>query len=221
MLNNIIYKEWLKIRWAFAGSLLICVALLVNMLLKINFILQQHSATDLWNGVIFRNYKYYGNFMYIPALVWGIIAIAQFYPEIVNKKFKLHLHLPVSETKLVSVVILYGWLIGAVINLLTFIILAAITLYNFPIEIFYSLLSNYTPWFIGGSVIYLAIATVFIEPKWKNKIVIFIISFGMVKLFFEEAITGAYNNLFPYMLLFLVPFFTMVFYSVYRFKRGM
>ncbi len=218
---NLIYKEWLKMRWAVAGSFLICAALLINMLLKINFILEQHSATALWNSVIFKSYKYYGDFLYIPVLIWIIIAVSQFYPEIVNKKFKLHLHLPVKEVTLVTVIIIYGWLIGAIINLITFICIAVVTFYNFPTEIFYSLVANYIPWFIGGSVIYLAIAAVFIEPKWKNKIVIFIISFGLVKLLLEETTTGAYNNLLPYMWIFLIPFFTTVFHSVYRFKRGM
>ena len=55
MYNALIYKEWLKIRWAFWGMTLLSLLVLTYILLNVAYDIEHMSPKDFWAYVILMN----------------------------------------------------------------------------------------------------------------------------------------------------------------------
>ena len=108
MIQAIIYKEWLKLRWPVLIMTGIFILLIVKIALSVAYGMRFYEPNTFWNEVIMRGYQFYTDIKYVPVLAGIVIAAAQYFPEISANRLKLTLHLPLNENKiLISIFMFY------------------------------------------------------------------------------------------------------------------
>ena len=103
------YKEWVKTRKFVFVVLLLLAAVTVYAYIDVTYSIRVNEAVNVWYGFIFQGMSVSGLMMYLMPLSGIAMAIVQFVPEMTNKRLKLTLHLPASETRLVSAMLLFGY----------------------------------------------------------------------------------------------------------------
>ncbi|MBI5474763.1 MAG: hypothetical protein HY961_20680 [Ignavibacteriae bacterium] len=220
MYKSVVYKEWLKIRWAYAAMILISVLALGNTILNLKSVVRFHSPVAVWSAVILQSYLFYDIFRFVPLLVALVIAASQFVPEVHSSRLKLSLHLPVRENTIVMQMLSVGLIGVALIYAFIGLALSIITAVNFPTEVLTSMLLTIAPWFLAGVVGYLALATAIVEPRWIRRVILVIVGYGFVDTLLVLGTFKMYERVLPQLTM-LGSFFTLgILLSAYRFRRG-
>lgn len=109
MFSAIFYKEWIKTRRTVGLILLLLVALLVYALVQMGQTLRVNGAVQAWSAVLLKDMSLVPEVTkWFPLLTGLLLGVAQFIPEMTDKRLKLTLHLPLRESKIVFVTLLYG-----------------------------------------------------------------------------------------------------------------
>jgi len=220
MWKSLIYKEWLKIRWTAAAFLGLGILVLINILLEIRHDILFVDATNYWYSVLFRGYNYSYMLKFIPFLAGLGIAVAQYFPETVNRRIKLTFHLPIRENKVLMGMHLFGLgSILAIYAVLLVIFLAGSRIY-FPHEIVDSAMITATPWFLGGLATYFMAALILLEPVWTYRVLYAIVAYGFVSLYYIRAGLTCYGPAIPGLAILTVLASIVVLFSGYRFRKG-
>ena len=220
MWNSIKYKEWLKLRWIALGLLV------VGMLLEIGFYSTvRHSmilgnANQYWHNIVFRDAVFYRIFKFFPLIAGLITGLAQYLPEIRDKRIKLTLHLPAKEEKLILWMVLCGTAILIAVYVLLIALFALIGSYFFPIQIISQSVCTMLPWFLAGLAAYNLTACITMEPLWLQRIIYAALAAAMVNLFFITNKFCAYRTILPWIILFTTMTSISDLYSIYRFRKG-
>lgn len=222
MWRSIIYKEWIKIRWVttiFAA--LGCLAV-GNIFLKVQHEFVFNEAPVYWYNILFQNDQFYnyGLFKFIPALGALVVALAQFFPETVNKRIKLTFHLPINENKSLIQMMVFGTVCLLATYVVILLLFTGLSFWFFPAEIIGKTLISIAPWFLGGFAIYYLAAVIVLEPIWKYRFLYFIASAAFVPVYFEKATFGGYAPAIPILLLFAALLSISLLFSGYRFRKG-
>lgn len=220
MLKSLLYKEWIKIRlvvWVALGLSLIA---LVNIFLKVRHDILFVDAANYWYSFLFRGVTFFGIIKFLPFIIGLAIAIAQYFPETVNKRIKLTFHLPLSENS----VLIWMHSFGALVLMGVFVtVLGLFTVGGaifFPPDIIKASLLTMLPWFLGGMATYFLVALVLLEPMWIFRGLYAAIAAGFVTIFYAGASVGAFRPaLLPLALITLLLSFVVLF-SGYRFRKG-
>ncbi|QGY45544.1 hypothetical protein GM418_18260 [Maribellus comscasis] len=222
MWKSVIYKEWLKIRWVviiFGGLGILAVG---NIFLKVQHDLVFNEATNYWYFILFQGYQFfgYGLFKFIPVLGALAVAVAQYFPETVNKRIKLTFHLPLNENKVLLMMMLFGTICLLAIDVIMFLLFTSLSLLFFPSEIIIATLVSTAPWFLCGFVVYFLVALIVLEPVWKYRFMYIIVAGAFVPIYLESAETGGYAPALPLLILFTVVLSISLLFSGYRFRKG-
>jgi len=221
MVKSIVFKEWLKIRWAAYAVSLIFLLMLGYIYLNTSYYMRFMAPSEMWYNVVVRAYIYYGNlFIYLPLFAGILIGITQFVPEISENKLKLHLHLPLKENYLLFWMIFIGTALLLIIFIVSFLILELISSLFFPYEVLKSVLLTSLPWFLTGLIGYWAVAMISIEILWKVRVAMMILSFGFISLLLNLEIFNSYENSILIFILLSLFFTFQIFLSGYRFRKG-
>jgi hypothetical protein len=220
MWKALVYKEWKKTKWLNIGIISVGTILLAYIFMKLGRSFRYASMEHLWDVIINRNQFLFRNLKYFPLAASICLGLAQFVPEMIQKRIKLTLHLPLSEYKAIFIMLAYG----QILLLLIFIIHILTTLFfaqiHFPSEITTSMLYTVIPWYIAGLTAYLFIAMICLEPTWKRRIFNILLMIGTLDVFFLSGFPEAYN--FIIFLLMVIPIYVLPFtlLSISRFKEG-
>ena len=221
MLKAILYKEWIKLRWAvivIAGLTVLSLAYSIGM---INYYVEFQGAFQNWMYVIGKSLLLKNLvFVKILPLVTGLaFALIQFVPEMNNKRMRLSYHLPISEKKLLlsSVGIGYLFLLAEIV-FLVFGCWLVISM-TYPAEVVQKMLMTTIPWFLGGSAMYFMVSFIILEPSWLYRIIYAVISYALIELNFRASTYDQYQNLWALILIVAVMPLTIMFAS-HRFRRG-
>lgn len=220
MLKSIIYKEWIKIRWAVIISFLVVFITLIYVQLEIRHYIELMTAFSNWLYIIQRKMLYYEIFKYFPLIIGGVISILQFVPEMSKHRMRLSYHLPISEKKLLLSMTSVGFSL-LIVNLAIIVGgLVGISYIYYPAEIVQSLLITILPWLLGGIGVYFLTSTIILEPSWIYRIILMIITFAFMKLLFMESGYNEYQfSIWKYLLI-IVFFPLMVLFPGHRFRKG-
>lgn len=216
----IFYKEWLKIRWVVVGSTLAILGLTGYLGLDVRQYFKMNEPINVWVFIIQRKVLYYSVFKYIPLFIGIILAVAQFTPEMIKKRYRLMFHLPYSETK--SLLIMSGiGLSFLLLNALLILIgLGIIGTIYFPAEVTGSSIITVLPWLLAGLVGYLASAAVILEPSWKYRIVYTLFFSPFIQsLFLERGYNEYQHSLGAYLMTALL-FGIIILFPGYRLRKG-
>jgi hypothetical protein len=214
------YRDWIKSRWA----LLIIVAVFAGVtawsFISIATGLRLIGAGVVWEDVVQKGTTYFDYLKFLPLLAGVLLAVVQYAPEIINKRLKLTLHLPLPEHKIMLTMLAFGVGSLAVVFTATYAAVAVGLARYFPAEIVQWNLASMTPWLWGGIAAYLLSVWVCLEPVWRQRVFDALLACGLVALFYFDAPPGAYTPFLPCLLVLTALSVTFSFYSLIRFKDG-
>ena len=214
------YKEWVKTRKFVFVVLLLLAAVTVYAYIDVTYSIRVNEAVNVWYGFIFQGMSVSGLMMYLMPLSGIAMAIVQFVPEMTNKRLKLTLHLPASETRLVSAMLLFGYGALLVLYLASMGLLSLLVGRILPAEVICMMVSQLLPWAMAGLAGYGFTVWICVEPSWKQRLFNMLISLGLLAVFFVSLYPGTYSGFVWGMMLILISSFVFPFYSCVRFKQG-
>jgi hypothetical protein len=220
MIQSIIYKEWIKTRKTIGLLAAVFLGAGVFSFMKINEGIRAAGMVAYWETIIQKDAVLFPYFEYLPLLAGLLLAITQYVPELQFKRLKLTLHLPLSESKILLTMLIFGFGVVFLFVVLTLALLLWGLNHYFPAEIVQASFWNLSPWFLAGLASYLLASWVCFEPQWKQRILNAIPGICVLSFFFLRAKSGAYQPFDPYLAGFVVVAFFFSFYSTARFKEG-
>ncbi len=222
MWKSIIYKEWIKTKWALMIVAGIGILAVGNIFLKVHHEFTFNSSNNYWFSILFNDNQFYnyGLFKFIPGLSGLFFAIAQFVPETANKRIKLTFHLPVNENRVLLSMILYGSICLLSVYLLILLIFWGLSIVYFPPEIIIATFITITPWFLCGFTAYFLAGLIILEPVWKYRLLYFLAGATFSTVYLEKAVTGANIPTIPILIFFSVALSISILFSGYRFRKG-
>lgn len=180
-----------------------------------------NGAVMVWNAVITKDMPLLPSIMqWLPVLAALVVGLAQFIPEMTDKRLKLTFHLPMPETKILAVMLIYGEAVLGTIYAATYAALAIGFSVNYPPEIVAAMCWKSLPWFAAGLCLYLLTAWVCMEPLWRWKIADALVASSFVAMFFIDAPSGSYAPVMPWLAGLTLLCFCFPFHSAARFKEG-
>nr|WP_319570757.1 hypothetical protein [uncultured Draconibacterium sp.] len=222
MWKSILYKEWLKIRWFAIIYAALGVLVVGNIFLKVQHDFEFSEATNYWYSILFHGNRFYeySLFKFVPLLGALAIALAQYFPETVNKRIKLTFHLPVNENKALLVMVLFGAFCLFAIAAIQVLLFTGLSLLYFPAEIIQSALISVAPWFLCGFAVYFLSALIVLEPVWKYRFLYLLVAVTFVPIYLQSAASRAYSPALPLLILPTVLLSVALLFSGYRFRKG-
>jgi hypothetical protein len=220
MFKSVIYKEWLKIRLIVLIALGLSLMALINIFLKVRHDILFVDAANYWYSFLFRGRAYFMVLKFLPFVIGLAIAIAQYFPETVNKRIKLTFHLPVSENGVLIRMHAFGALVLVVLMALVLGLFVTGSAIFFPSNIIDASLITMLPWFLGGLATYFLVALVLLEPVWLFRGLYSVVAAGFVTFFFTSASIGAYKPVLLPLALITLLLSCVVLFSGYRFRKG-
>ncbi len=220
MCNSIFYKEWIKSRKILLLLSIVFTGMIAYLFMSISQDFRVSGAVSVWGNVITKDMPLVSLLKWLPLASGILLALAQFTPEMQNKRLKLTLHLPLSETSIITCMLLYGIVVMLVLLACTsLIVLWGLNLY-FAREIIVATCWVAAPWLLAGPIAYLFTSWICIEPVWIRRILYAFTGICGLSFCFITAHSGAYSPFIPYLLAWTIISFAFPFYSAIRFKEG-
>jgi len=221
MFKSVFFKEWLKIRWAAAGVMIVFLLMLGYIYLNTSYYMRFIEPKGMWYNVVIRGIIYYGElYIYLPLFAGTLLGITQFVPEVSASRLKLALRLPMKENIMLLTMLSIGTIVLFIIYILSYIILSIISLYFFPVEILYSLIITSLPWYLAGLAAYWAVAMISIEILWKIRVALLVVFYGFISLLFSLQFYNTYAHSIILFMILSFFFAFQTFLSAYRFRKG-
>lgn len=220
MKRALLYKEWIKLRYALVAFAAVSVLFAVKILLDFNYQVEFVGSKNLWNFILFGSMNPYRWGRFFPLVIGVALAFLQFIPEVTHRRIKLSFHLPVSENEIMLRLILIGncFLLG-ILMLGTCCLIMGLTLV-FPRELILDALITSLPSILGAVCAYNCCVMIILEPTVVYRSTLVVMSAGLTSLFFNRVSIGAYK---PVLLQLSVIALLTVFapmLSSYRFRKG-
>jgi hypothetical protein len=221
MLKAILYKEWIKLRWAVIVIAALTVLSLAYTIGMINYYVEFQGAFQNWMYVIGKSLLLKNIvFVKVLPLITGLaFALVQFVPEMTNKRMRLSYHLPISEKKLLISSAGFGYMFLLAEIIFLFFGLWLVISMTYPTEVVHKVLMTTIPWFLGGSAIYFMTAFIILEPTWIYRIIYVVVAYGLIELNFRATTYDQYQNLWALILIVAVMPLIVIF-AGHRFRRG-
>lgn len=184
MTQAILLKEWLKLRWALAATLTANLAVAAWILAGIRQQLRQEHAEMVWYQVMHIQTVPYLRLCFLPLATGLILAATQFVPEMLGRRLRLSLHLPLGRTRLLLTCLLLGmlFLLAAVLPGMLLVVLALRA--YFPVEVAWSALQTMAPWLLAGLLAYLGGVAVLLEGRRRRRTLLALIFAILLSLYF-------------------------------------
>jgi hypothetical protein len=220
MYQAIFYKEWIKTRKLIALAIVVFLGFIAYTFISTAQMFRISGAVSIWEMVIMKDLPLLSYMKWLPLLAAVLLSLAQYVPEMYNKRLKLTLHLPLPESGILISMLFYGVMVLLLFYIISCMILLTGLRMWFPPEIVWASFYASAPWFLSGVAAYLLTTWICLEPVWKQRIISGLVAICCLSLFFIEAKSGGYHPFIPYLLGFSVLSLFFPFYSVVRFKDG-
>lgn len=220
MIISLFYKEWIKTRRIISLFFILFAGFVTYTFIDIAQMFRMSRPEVVWNEIVLNDISFVSFIKWLPLLSAIALALIQHVPEMVNKRFKLTLHLPLTENSIVIWILSYGWAILLGLYTVTLIALVIGLSCYFPIEFIQSSLYVSLPWFLGGFAAYMLTSWAVYEPVWRYRAVNILIAVCTLSIFFFDGKSGAYLPFIPYLIAITIISAGFPFFSIIRFKEG-
>ncbi|MCT4616166.1 MAG: hypothetical protein N4A49_15010 [Marinifilaceae bacterium] len=220
MFKALYYKEFIKSKKLIFVINILSVILLCYVFLKLNRAFRVAGADHVWGVIISKNQFVFRDLLYFPLLSGIALGISQFVPELINKKLKLSLHLPVNEHKTIFYILSFGQLVLFISFLIQILCVICFSYFMFPKEIVISTLITLIPVYISGLLVHSFIGWICVEPSWRNRLINLIISIFLINVYYQTNLPSAYVYRLDLLLIIYMIGLTYIFISAKRFKIG-
>lgn len=218
MYSALLYKEWLKIRWAYFSMVLLTILTLTYIALNLSYYNEFMTAKGFWGNVILLGFPFFSDLEYIPLLIGIVIALVQFTPEMNLSRLKLTLHLPAVENKLLLQMISLGFFLLTLLYLIMAIVLWALVGIYFPSEVVSFVLNTSFPWLLVGLAAYFLTSAIVLEPVWARRLILLPFSLGLLDLYL--IVENSHTQLTIFLTIAAIAASILILFSGYHFKRG-
>lgn len=218
MFGAILFKEFLKIRWAWVALLVLNGLLMASIALETRHLFAVDHSEIVWYRVLHLDQFHYSSLKFAPAITGLLIAFIQYLPEMADERLRLSLHLPVSAHRIIMAHVFIG-LSAVVLTIgLDLAALALLTRYYFPIEVVTSSVLTALPWGCAGLAAYLGVTLGLLEPIHRFRVFNLALAAGVTGVFFYPADTGGYSLSLPFLALPVLLMIPAVLLPAYRFR---
>jgi hypothetical protein len=221
MNKMILYKEWLKTRWVLLGIVLVVVAITFYCFLNLTKVVQIRGAEILWETLVTKETVLTEIFRFVPAIVGAILALSQWIPEIQHKRLKLTLHLPYPQRRMILLMACFGLFLLTVLYALQACVSALIFARWIPVELVSRVFHTMLVWYLAGWAAYLFTSALCLEPTWRFRVLMLLVSAGLLRILYLSGTPEAYNSFLPWLLLYVLLSGGLLFSSETRFKEGL
>ncbi len=220
MWKSIVYKEWLKIRWFLIGYTLLGILGIGYLFLTVKHGFAFSGGKNIWNSILFMGHQFFSPLKYVPLVGGLTIAIAQYFPETVNKRIKLTFHLPIGENKALLMMHAFG-AVSLMLSFLLFIgMFTGFSLVYFPVQMVTDSIISILPWFFAGFAAYFLIALIVLEPEWKFRFCYSVVGGFFLTIYLNSPFTGAYGPANTGLFVLAAFLSIALLFSAYRFRKG-
>ena len=219
MALHLFNKEWLKTKWFVLASLVLGVGTILYAFIGLNsnIINADGGSNYVFEWFTQAGQPHYGIFKNIPFIIALLIGGSQYLPEVLQKRIKLTLHLPLNEIVMLYTMVLYGFLMILSLMVIFMILFFTIDLYFFPVEMHVMAINAFLPWILGGFTTYFFVAMIAMEPSWKFRCLYAIVVYELLDIYL---LGGNMSNLYVLMIIVLVIASLGMIYTANRFKIG-
>lgn len=220
---HLFYKEWIKTRLSFICSLLVGIGVVFYIFMIVENKMTLTGAKTYTMNVLYSNPPiiYYSLLRYIPILIAICVGVSQYMPEVVQKRIRLTLHLPLDNRRLFLSMELFGLLLITVANVVLFSLFYWKNHALFPTEVTHPVEATALAWFLAAYVVYNYIAMTALEPNRVRQVVYAITGVILLTLYFHEVpFHGAYAASTPALALLAVATCPLMLFSGFRFNKG-
>lgn len=220
MLQSIFMKEWLKTRMAvvlvFVASLGLCAYLLIDAhrLIAIN------GVMPVWDTLLGRDTLLLELLEFVPLIAGILLGCTQMLPEMLQKRIKLTLHLPIENWKAIGIMVLYGVIIMLGLLVLNIGLCYAVLQIWLPAEMLRHIFLTVLVWYVAGIQAYLFTVWIVLEPTWRMRIPEMLFSGVCLRMFYVSIMPETYNAFLPILAVFTILFAGVPMLSIARFKEG-
>ncbi len=221
MIKAIFYKEWIKCRALILLLLSLAVAQVAYLFINNANLLRTSGAIAIWSQIAEGGFSLFTPmFNYFMPLAALAISLMQYSHEMANKRFKLTLHLPCSEAKIIGSMQLFGVTALCVIYLILLVpSFVGLTVF-YPSELVWAMISSIVPYMAAGVACYFFAMWVAVEPIWSRRVVYFFIALGALSTFNIRAMLGAHAPMLLSLAVVVASSIVAAYYSASRFKDG-
>lgn len=213
-LISLLAKERIKLRkgiWLL--PVLLCYAA-GDTFLNLNTLEREFGAFGLWEGVVFKQPRFFDKYMLLVACS-ALIGFLQAWPESRGRRLRLLFHMPLEPVRIVSVMFATGFSLVLLLNLVAFSLLSAtLQHFHFPAEITRPVLLTVLPWGILSIAAYFAAMAFFIGNSISVRLLIIAVICPLWGMLGETSAYGLYRYAFPGYGVVAALFVFMPFYSV-------
>ena len=220
MNEALFFKEWLKIRTCYLCMAGVVAAMTVYCLMRIARIVTLKDVSHIWELMIGRDMVFTDVMQYVFPLAGLAVAVAQFLPEMLQKRLKLTLHLPVSRKRVTLTMLGFG---AGLLAALFAASALAIWIYTRSIlapELTGRILLTMVPWYLGGLAAYFLAAWILTEPTVRMKIVAALLSIAVLRVYYVSGTPESYNGFLPWLIGITLSLSVFTWLSVQRIKAG-
>lgn len=220
MNKALFFKEWLKIRTCYLCMAAVVAAMTVYCLMRIGRVITIKDVSHLWELMIGRDMVFTEVLQYVFLPVGIAVAVAQFLPEILQKRLKLTLHLPVSQQRMTFTMLAFGAIALVVLFALNALAVWGYTQRLLAEELTARILLTMIPWYLGGLAAYFLTAWILTEPTLYMKIVAALLSIAVLRVYYLSDDPESYNGFLPFLAWITLSLSSLTWLSVLRFKAG-
>lgn len=220
MLRSLFLKEWLKTRMVVLLALTVSLGLCVYILLSVSRLIDANGMMLVWDTLLNRDVLLVDMLRFVPLVVGVLLGVSQMLPEVLQKRIKLTLHLPVAIWKSVGVMVLYGAIVMVGLMVLNLGVCAIVMSSWFPKELLQHIFLTAVVWYIAGLLAYFFAIWVVLEPTWVMRVPELLFAAVCLCGFYMSTMPEVYNAFLPIMVVFTVLCAGLPLLSIDRFKRG-
>lgn len=221
LFRSLLYKEWIKTRVTTVVLFLAALLFLLYTLYNFHRALRIQDVAHLWSVMLERDAIFVDRLRYIPMILGFVLATAQMIPEVLQKRLKLTLHLPLSDIRSTYYMLAYG--ASFIFSFVLLLFLGSAISYGMylPSELLGRILYSLIPWCMGGFSSYFLTSWIILEGNMRMRAIALLISVGLQSLFFLDTAPEAYTIGMLVVLSSILLFTALLpLYAVYRFRRG-
>jgi hypothetical protein len=222
MIKHLFYKEWIKTRFYAFMALIIGLGVSHYIVTTVQISINNSSSVNFILGSLYGEPQniFYGVYKLVPFLTALAIGLSQFIPEVLEKRIKLTLHLPMQVNKLVYLMVLFGFLLYTIVMGISFAYFQYYNLTLFPSNMSMPITYSILVWIIGGMTTYFLIAMIAFEPNLLAKFLYTVFSYYLVRFYLLGHSHGETQSMLPSLLIIMATTSVAVFYSSHRFNKG-
>jgi hypothetical protein len=216
----ILRKEWSKLRWPWIALIVLPLVHSSILCLQVRRLFVLHDAANVWSTWLGRGYLFFSPYLWWPLGTALLLAVWQFLPELQNRRFRLSLHLPCSESRIVLSHLAVGLFALGTTLVLPTVIFALTTSRFFPAEFWPHLFWGLAPSFVGAAYLYFCAAATLLEPSWRIRAWLALLGAGLLPVFLPGGWYEVHARILPWLLLWTAACVLLPLWTGQRFREG-